>query len=236
MLTHLPAAGPPDLLFLLLHGNGQRPEAMQPLAQALAAEYPQAAVLCLQAPRRVEAEAGSDEPDGYCYFSTLGISDANRAERVAAALPEFIATVRELQQRHAISWERTALAGFSQGAIVALEAVQREPRLAGRVLAFGGRHATLPEHAPADTTLHILHGLTDRIVPFGPIVESAERLVLLGADITADVLPGIGHRLHPQLIDKALEQLRTFLPRRLWREVMSEAPVIARAASSRELG
>ena len=45
----------------------------------------------------------------------------------------------------------------------------------------------------------------------------------LGADVTADVLPGIGHELHPQLVDKAMEQLRTFVPARLWREAMKAA-------------
>ena len=53
---------------------------------------------------------------------------------------------------------------------------------------------TPPEHAPADTTLHLLHGLADSIVPCGTVVDSAKRLVLLGADITADVLPGIEPR------------------------------------------
>ena len=36
--------------------------------------------------------------------------------------------------------------------------------------------------------------------------------------------------------DHAIEQLRTFLPKRLWREAMGEAPVLARVASSTELG
>ena len=68
---------------------------------------------------------------------------------MAAALPRFIATVRALQLRFAIEWPRTALFGFSQGAIMALEAAQAEPELAGRVIAFSGRYATLPALAAA---------------------------------------------------------------------------------------
>ncbi len=241
-LVHLPTDAAPELLFLLLHGGGQRPEAMGPLAVALAAEYPQAAVLCLQAPLRADPDDDDEHaPDGVVapglqFYPAEGLTETNLAPRVATALPAFIATVRALQTRFAMSWERTALAGFSQGAIVALEAVQCEPRLAGRVLSFGGRHATPPDHAPVDTTLHILHGLEDPIEPHACIVDSARRLIVLGADVTADVLPGIGHELHPKLIDQALQQLRTFLPRRLWREAMSEVPIVARPASSRELG
>ena len=234
-LARLPDDGPPELLFLLLHGHGQQPQAMQPLADALACEYPHAAILCLQAPDAAVDTSGRQRAGGFQYFSRHGLTDDNRAERVAAALPAFVATVRALQRRFEMPWQRTALAGFSQGGIVALEAVQSEPRLAGRVLAFGARHARLPDRAPVDTTLHLLHGMADPVISPAPVVDAAKQLVLLGADVTADILPDVGHELHPLLIDKAIEQLRTFLPRRLWREAISEAPVLSRQASSREL-
>ncbi|HEX3138546.1 MAG TPA: esterase [Rhizobacter sp.] len=229
-LAHLPATGPVELLFLLFHGVGQEAAAMTPLAQRLAAEYPQAAVVCLNAPD------ACDNGVGWQWLDPRGIGDSNRAERVAQALPRFIATVRAVQQQFGLPWERTALAGFSQGAVLSLEAVQAEPALAGRVLAFSGRHATPPVHAPHDTTLHFFHGLRDVVIPPAPAVDSAQRLVALGGDVTADVLPGIGHELHPLLMDKAIEQLRTFLPKKVWRDAVSEAPIVSRVASSDELG
>jgi phospholipase/carboxylesterase len=235
-LARLPAEGPPTLLFLLLHGHGQDETAMQPLAIALGRDYPQAAVLCLRAPHPADAAPGREPAAGFQYFSRVDISDANRSARVSAVLPAFVAEVRALQAHFGIGWAHTALAGFSQGGIVALEAVQAEPRLAGRVLAFGARHAEPPVHAPEDTTVHLLHGWRDGVIPHTLPVDSAERLLALGGDVTADILPGIGHELHPALIDKALEQLRSFLPKRVWREVMSEAPIVSRPVSSRELG
>jgi len=197
-LAHLPASGPTELLFLLFHGVGAEASSLAPLAQRLVAEYPQAAVVCLNAPD------ACDSGSGWQWFSVRGISDANRAERVAASLPRFIATLRAVQQQFGMPWERTALAGFSQGAIMSLEAVQAEPALAGRVLAFAGRHATQPAHAPHDTTVHFFHGLADTVIPPGPAVDSAQRLVALGGDVTADVLPGISHELHPRLMDQAI--------------------------------
>lgn len=235
-LTRIPDDGPIDLMYLLLHGHGQEPQHMQALATALGREYPQAAILCLQAPHAAEGPTERKSMAGFQYFSRRGLNDANRAERVDAALPGLIATIRSLQQQFEMPWQRTALAGFSQGGIVALEAVQAEPQLVGRVLSFGGRHARLPDHAPVDTTVHLLHGMSDTVVPAAPTIEATKQLVRLGADVTADILPGVGHELHPLLIDKAIEQLRTFLPRRLWRDAISEAPLIPRAASSRELG
>jgi phospholipase/carboxylesterase len=233
-LAHLPASGPTELLFLLFHGVGADASDMTPLAQRLVAEYPQAAVICLDAPEAFDGVPGGGV--GWQWFSVQGVTETNRVERVAAAMPRFVAMVRSLQQQFNMSWERTALAGFSQGAIMALEAVQAEPALAGRVLAFSGRHAVQPAHVPHDTTVHFFHGMSDTVITPAPAVDSAERLVALGGDVTADVLPGIGHELHPLLMDKAIEQLRTFLPKKVWREAMSEAPLLPRTASSEELG
>lgn len=233
-LAHLPASGPTELLFLLFHGVGADASDMTPLAQRLVAEYPQAAVICLDAPEAFDGVPGGGS--GWQWFSVRGVTETNRVERVAVAMPRFVAMVRSLQQQFNMSWERTALAGFSQGAIMALEAVQAEPALAGRVLAFSGRHAVQPAHVPHDTTVHFFHGMSDTVITPAPAVDSAERLVALGGDVTADVLPGIGHELHPLLMDKAIEQLRTFLPKKVWREAMSEAPLLPRTASSEELG
>lgn len=233
VLARLPDHGAPDLLFLLFHGVGASSESMAVLAQRLAQEYPQAAVLCVDAPDEFDAAPGRG---GRQWFSIQGIDDAQRPARVAAALPRFIATVRALQLRFAMDWPRTALFGFSQGAIMALEAAQAEPELAGRVIAFSGRYATLPGHAPRDTCVHLLHGLDDTVVPHGPAVAAARQLVALGADVTADVLPQVGHELDPRLIEKAIDQLRTFLPQRTWRAAFEAAPVQSTSASSKDLG
>ena len=224
-LAHLPDSGAPKLLFLLFHGDGQSASSMTALAQSLAVEYPQSAVLCVNAPN------GSTPPsDGKFWFAGNGCSTATEA------IPNFIAMVRELQNRFNVGWEHTALFGFAQGATMALEAVQIEHALAGRVLAFAGRHNSAPTYAPEDTTVHFLHGLQDSVVAHRAAVDSAQRLVALGGDVTADVLPGIGHELHPALIAKAIEQLRTFLPKKVWREAAAQAPLISRVASSDELG
>jgi phospholipase/carboxylesterase len=223
-------AAPPSLMFLLFHGVGGTPQSMAPLAQALSAEYPDALLVSVAAP--LPFDGGGP---GRQWFSVVGIDERNRPQRVAAALPGFVATVREFQARHAMPWQRTALVGFSQGAIMALESVQAEPQLAGRVLAFSGRHASAPDHAPADTCVHLLHGLDDRVVPPGPAIDSAERLVALGGDVTADMLPGIGHEPHPRLVAKAIEHLRGFLPKKVWRDALADAPLLPRAVSSREL-
>jgi phospholipase/carboxylesterase len=233
-LAHTPETGPVELLYLLFHGVGANAADMAPLVQRLAQEYPQAAVVSIDAPEPFDGVPGGGA--GFQWFSIQGVTEANRAQRIQDALPAFIAIVRQLQQHFEMPWPRTALVGFSQGAMMALEAVQAEPQLAGRVLAFSGRHATPPAHAPQDTCVHLFHGLADPVVPPGPAIDAAERLVALGGDVTADMLPGVGHELTPELLDKAIEQLRSFIPKRLWREAYGEAPLVNTVASSKDLG
>lgn len=220
-LALLPDKGLPDLLFLLLHGAGADASLMRPLAQALRAQYPQAAVVSINGPEPFDSVPGGGA--GYQWYSLQGSNDDNHAERVAAALPHFIATVRAWAEQFDMAWERVALAGFSQGAVMALEAVQAEPQLAGRVLAFSGAYASPPAHAPQEVSVHILHGQRDPVLPYQDQVSAARRLVQLGADVTADVLPDPGHELHPELIARAMEQLRTFVPARVWQAAMAAA-------------
>ena len=216
----LPDAGKVELLFLLFHGAGADCSQMQPLAEALAAAYPQAAVVSLDAPTPLPSEAVR----GYQWFD-----EADPVAGVAAALPEFIATVRAWMDYFELPWPRVALAGFSQGGLMALEAVQAQEQLAGRVLSFGATPLARPVMAPEAVSLHLLHGLLDEEVPSRHVVDAARAWVDLEADVTADVLPGIGHELHPSLIERALHQLRSFIPARLWREAVLTAAEMEKA-------
>ena len=221
-IVSLPAQGPAQLLFLLFHGVGGQAANMGPLAQALREQYPQAAIVSLSGPQPFDGVPGGGT--GFQWFSVSGISDENRAARVAAALPDFIARIRSWAAHFELDWPLVALAGFSQGAIMALEAVQAEPALVGRVIAIGGRYASLPEQAPQDVCVHLLHGVVDEVLPYQGVVAAAKTLLQLGADVTADVLPAVGHELHPQLVARAMEQLRTFIPAKLWQEAVKAAP------------
>lgn len=221
-LVSLPSQGKADLLFVLLHGLGGQAAQMAVLSDGLREQYPQAAVVCLTAPLALPDGAG------FSWFELMDSDNGNSADSVAqgvnAAMPAFLARIQAWAGHFELSWERVALGGFSQGATLALEAVQAQPALAGRVLAFAGGHAAPPQHAPQDVSLHLLHGMSDAVVPYPPIIAAARLLVRLGADVTADIVPDVGHELHPALIAKALAQLRTFVPGRLWREAMLAAP------------
>ncbi|MBN8504428.1 MAG: esterase [Burkholderiales bacterium] len=225
-LALLPEQGAPDLLFLLLHGDGADGRQMEPLALALRREYPQAAVVALDAPLALP----SQNVAGWRWFDA---DAADQGAALQAALPGFVARVRAWGALFGLPWPRVALAGFSQGGQMALEAVVAEPHLAGRVLAIAAAPLARPQAAPEGVCLHLLHGLDDAEVPKQHVLDAARTWVGLGADLTADLLPGVGHELHAQLIERGIHQLRHFIPAHLWREAVQQAAEMD--AADREL-
>lgn len=205
-------------LILLLHGVGADAQDLVPLGRHLARAFPQAWVVSL------DGTDPSDMNAGRQWFSIRGVSEDSRVERVTAAMPAFVARVREWQQRSGLGVEETALIGFSQGGIMALESTRAGAGLAGRVVALSSRYAALPEAAPQGVTLHLIHGKADGVIPYAHTVTAAERLVRLGADVTADVLPFVDHEINAEVADLVLERLQNYLPRRRWDEAMRADP------------
>jgi phospholipase/carboxylesterase len=207
--------GRAEQLLILLHGVGADPSDLKPLALRLREQFPQSAALL---PR------GFDPFDmgrpGRQWFSLQGLNEDNRVARVTAMLPRLIAWVHAAQQRLQVGPAATALVGFSQGSIVALEAVSAEDGLAGRVVAFSGRYARLPDRAPTHTTIHLLHGGRDPVMPADHARRALDHLGALHGDATLDIAQEVGHELHPALIDCALQRLTSHIPMRTWMAAM----------------
>lgn len=206
--------GPAQQLMLLYHGYGASPADMTPVGLRLAQEFPNAFIVSVQAAHLSEVGAG------YQWFGARGVTEENRPERVAQAMPDFIASIEHWQQTTGVEATATAIVGFSQGAIMALEATQQEKILAGRVIALAGRFAQLPRPISTDITVHFLHGKEDSVIHYGYCVTAAEHLVKQGSDITADILPFLDHSISTEMQDLIIERLKGHIPKRHWEEVL----------------
>ena len=223
-IEHLPAQGRPEQLLLLLHGWAQAAQALAPLAEALQREFPKAAIVVPES--ATPADGGRR---GRMWYSIEGLRETpdEWPTRVAAQLDPLQAWVQAQQQRLGVGPAATCLGGFSQGAVLALALVGRHDGLAGRVLAFGGRFVTPPPAAPRFTTLHFFHGQTDEVFPVDAVRSDFEHLGELQGDATIDIADGVGHQLHPALIERALFRLRNHIPLRTWQAALGAAQAAA---------
>ncbi len=218
LIQILPDEGEPQQLMLLLHGVGASAQDLVPLAHALRESFPQAAFLLPDGFAPFDAHPALA---GRQWFSIQGVTDENRATRVAAVLPEFVELVRTCQRHLGLGEAATALIGFSQGTIMALEACAAVPGLAGRVLAFSGRYASLPAQVSPLTTYHFFHGADDAVIAASHARAAFEHLSALeGGDATLDIADTVGHEIAAPLVERAVFRLTHHIPARLWREAM----------------
>lgn len=192
-------------LLLLFHGVGSSAEDLAPLGQALASQRPNAWVISVRSPDR------SDLGQGWQWFSVQGVTEANRPERVASAMPAFVERIRAWQTETGVDSLNTTLIGFSQGAIMALESTQLPNafRHAARVVAIAGRFAQPPRSKPENVAVHLLHGEQDQVMPFRLALEAERDLKSLGASPTLDRFAGLGHGIDArvvQAIDRRIER------------------------------
>jgi len=214
-LIYVPAQGAPKQLFVLLHDDASSPAQLGRLAQAVKQAFPQSMVVMPYAPLRSADTA-------HHWYEQNDLTEENYVGRVKAALPALITLIQRLQRQYRLEGEHTALAGFGQGATLALEAVHAQPDLAGRVLAFSGCYARLPDMAPPVTTVHLLHGEEDPIVPVDFMRETHEHLAELQGDATLDIATRVSHELHDALIQQAIYRLQTCVPLRSWQAALGE--------------
>jgi len=214
----LPDDGPVKQLFILLHGVGAKPSDLLPLAYQFRKAFPDAAFVLPEGHSRFDGGGA-----GLQWFSISEVTEENRPARVAEAMPALHALVRQAQHRYQVVQTDTALAGFSQGAIMALEYSLAHDGGVGRVLVFSGRFAQLPENAPELTTLHLLHGEDDRVIPASHAYAAYARLTELQGDATLDVASSVGHEIHAALADRAIYRLQSCIPLRSWKQALHNA-------------
>jgi len=194
-------AGTAQQLILLFHGVGSNAQDLVPVGQQFAARLPAALVISL------EGLQPCDFGQGRQWFSVAGVTEENRPGRVAAAMPAFRSLIQQLQKESGVTAANTTLIGFSQGSIMALESTQTQPALAAHVIAIAGRFAAPPTHAVNGLSVHLIHGDADQVMSVESSRSAARQLQALGAQVTLDIEPGMGHGINAHMLSAALATL-----------------------------
>lgn len=183
-------------LVILLHGVGSQGRDLAGLAAHWAKALPDVAFEAPDAPELFHAGSA-----GRQWFSVDGVTDVNRPARIVAARVAFDRTLATVVAAHGLTQniDRVALVGFSQGAIMALDAVASGRWPVGAVVALSGRLASPEPLSPATgTPVLLVHGSADPVIPAHCMDDAAQALGAAGMAVTARMLPGVGHTIDPQ--------------------------------------
>jgi phospholipase/carboxylesterase len=198
-------------LVILLHGVGSNGADMAGLADAMAPALPGIAFATPDGP--LPFDGGGM---GRQWFSIAGVTTQNRPARVAAARAardEMLAGLIA-EAGFADRLDTVILLGFSQGSIMALDAMASGRWALGGVVAFAGRLATPTPLAPAlKTPVLIIHGDADRVMPVAEAGDAEARLTALGAKVEVLIEPGIGHQVGREGLSRAVAFTRERLLR-----------------------
>lgn len=189
----------PDAAVVLLHGYGSDGNDLIALAPHWQNLLPGAVFVAPNAP-----EPATMTGAGYQWFSIDWSGDrlASRQTGVTRARPVLIEFLSDLWAQSGLTPERTLLAGFSQGAMMALHTAFSLPESQTLMGVIGFSGAFLPPEGFGGAGLArppacLVHGDRDDVVD--PLLSAEADEALRQAGIAADyhVSPGVGHGIAP---------------------------------------
>lgn len=185
----------PKQVVVLLHGYGSDGSDLIALATHWRDLLPDALFVSPNAPEGVPGN-----PHGYQWFALDLDRPDSRQTGLPLARPVVVEFLRALWAQTGLGAKDTILAGFSQGAMMALHVgISLEEPVMG-IIAFSG--AFVPPEGFADGNkarppICLVHGDQDQVVDPQLSVEAAEMLRRAGYEVNFHLSPGIGHGISP---------------------------------------
>ncbi len=201
------AGGAARQLVVLLHGVGADGADLIGLAPAWAEGLPHAAFIAPDAPEPCDMA-----PHGRQWFSLQDRRPASLAAELRRAAPALDGFLDAELARLGLGPEALALAGFSQGAMMALFTGLRRPQAPAAILAYSGALAapeTLAAEIRGRPPVLVVHGEADDIVPAAAGRAAEQALRAAGVPVEALYRPGLGHGIDDAGLTAGLRVLRS---------------------------
>lgn len=206
-----PASGNAKSLVVLLHGYGSDGRDLIGLGQFWHDSFPDTIFVAPNAPH-----VCGGNPFGYEWFPLDLEGDRSLARLVGAeaAAPVIASFLQDLWAQTGLGPSDTILAGFSQGAMMALyTGLRLETPLKG-IIAFSGMIVS-PEKLAAELAskppVLLIHGDMDDVVPVLGSEAALPALLDLSIDAKLHISPGTGHSIAQDGLDAATGFLRKHL-------------------------
>jgi phospholipase/carboxylesterase len=192
-------------LIILLHGVNADAANLFPLQDFLLERLPGVAV--------VSPDAPFPTPLGYQWFSLDGVTKESLPVRVAEARSAFDAVLNGILAAHgADDLRRVGLFGFSQGGMMALDALVTGRWPVAAIAGFSTRLASPPPFTPAQAPVLLVHGDDDSVIPSSDSLEAQATLRALGLNVQTHILQGVDHCITPEGMRLAADFFAANLP------------------------
>jgi phospholipase/carboxylesterase len=189
------SGGRPKQIVLLLHGFGSNGADMIALAPHWQALLPDALFLAPNAPQRMGAMAAA-----YQWWPLSAFTPQALASGAASAAPAIDTFIDRKLAQYDLGEADLAIAGFSQGTMMALHVGLRRSHQVAAIVGYSGMLTGAPELARlpiAKPPVLLVHGSADAIVPVAALHAAKAALDQVGIDATTHVSTGVGHSVDP---------------------------------------
>jgi phospholipase/carboxylesterase len=193
---------PARRIVLLLHGFGSSGSDMIALAPAWQQRLPDTLFLAPHAPQRCAGSAG------YQWWGLSDISPQALAAGAALAAPAIDEFIDRKLRQYELTEADLAIAGFSQGTMMALHVGLRRPRQVAAIVGYSGMLTGAPKlrhEQIAKPPVLLVHGSHDPVVPVAALHAAEATLKHLGVPVTTHVSAGIAHTVDPVGLRLGLE-------------------------------
>lgn len=207
------ASGQARSMVVFLHGYGADGNDLLGLADPLSLHLPGTVFIAPNAP-----EDCASNPFGYQWFPIPfidGSSEAAMEQGLIRATEDLNAFLDDRMAEEGMLPSQTALVGFSQGTMMALQVAPRRPVPMAAVVGFSGR-LMHPESFADDMVCapptQLIHGDEDPVVPLSAMREATTVMMRAGVEVHSHVSRGTGHGIAPDGLALALSFLKDRIP------------------------
>lgn len=201
-----PDTGAPEQAVVLLHGYGSNGADLIGLVPYLRPALPRALFVAPDAP-----VVCAINPGGFEWFDLSGEIDPDRLAMAAAMRPVVTGFLAALWEQTGLGAADTALIGFSQGTMIALDTGLRLSDPVAGIVGFSGLlpgHERIGAEIRARPPVLLVHGDADPVVPYQGSVLTEAALRAAGVTVSLHTSPGAPHTITGDGIEAAAEFLR----------------------------
>jgi phospholipase/carboxylesterase len=203
-----PKSGKAKQLVIFLHGYGSNGEDLISIADEWADGLPDAAFISPNAPSVCEAFSA-----GYQWFPIRAIDPAaiEREKHAANVAPVLSAFIDEQLAKWDVDDSQLAVAGFSQGAMMAMYTMPRRKKPCAAVIGYSGMimdAAGLKGEGIVKVPVLAVHGDRDDVVYPDNLQRIDDAFSAAGFDIETVMRPGLAHGIDHFGVTRGLQFIK----------------------------